>query len=242
MPGLTSIIILTLNGLGYTRQCLASIRKFTPQPYELVLVDNGSTDGTPAFLLRVPGARVILNRYNRGFAGGCNQGLVTAGGDNLLLLNNDTVVTPNWLGNMLACLHSRPDIGLVGPYSNYAGSGNQLPVNYSNIGQMLAFARQFNRPDPARWREHSADWLSGFCLLTRREVVERVGLFDERFAFGGWEDVDYSRRVQAAGYKLYLAGDVFIHHYGHRSFVANDIPIGRVLAQNAALFAEKWGG
>lgn len=240
MDGLTSIIILTWNGLYYTKKCISSIKRFTNVPYELIFVDNGSKDGTPSFLKTVQQAQVILNQHNLGFARGCNQGIAIAKGNNLLLLNNDTIVTPYWLRNMIACLYSRPDIGLVGPCSNYVGSGNQIPVSYKNMQELIAFAGQFNRPDPSRWREHNAYWLSGFCLLTRREVVDRVGLFDEQFIYGGWEDVDYSLRVTAAGYKLYVAGDVFIYHYGSRTFTGNNLSLPNVMQHNAILFDKKW--
>lgn len=240
MFGLTSIIILTYNEIKYTRQCIESIRIYTGPAYELVLVDNGSGDGTREFLSSLDRARVILNDTNRGFAVGCNQGLAAAGGDNILLLNNDTVVTPFWLDNMLGCLYSRPNIGLVGPCSNCVGSGNQVETKYSSTREMIEFARKFNAPDPVKWRRHAGYWLSGFCLLGRKSVFNRVGPLDERFGTGSWEDVDYSVRVTSAGYKLYVAGDVFIHHYGSRSFRGNNIPLAGTMAVNAALFEDKW--
>lgn len=241
MFGLTSIIMLTFNEIWYTRQCLESIRVYTGVPYELVMVDNGSRDGTPQFLTSLQGARVVLNSTNRGFAEGCNQGLAVAEGENILLLNNDTVVTPNWLANMLGCLYSREDIGLVGPCSNHVGSGNQVEVKYNNMHEMIRFARSFNVPDPSRWCRHESYWLSGFCLLGKKSVFDRVGPLDERFRTGSWEDVDYSVRVTAAGYSLYVAGDVFIHHYGGRSFKGNNISLGAVQSKNAGLFESKWG-
>lgn len=241
MSGLTSIIILTYNEIKYTRQCIESIRIFTEPSYELVLVDNGSSDGTRELLLSLDGARVILNDANRGFAGGCNQGLSAAGGENIVLLNNDTVVTPFWLNNMLGCLHSRPEIGLVGPCSNCVGSGNQVEVSYNSSREMIEFARKFNIPDPRKWRRQEGYWLSGFCVLGKKSVFDRVGPLDERFKTGSWEDVDYSVRVTAAGYALYVAGDVFIHHYGSRTFAGNNISPAAAMAENAALYQKKWG-
>jgi GT2 family glycosyltransferase len=240
VSGLTSIIILTYNEIKYTRQCIESIRIYTEPPYELVLVDNGSSDGTREFLLSLEGAKVIFNDVNRGFAGGCNQGLSAAGGENILLLNNDTVVTPFWLNNMLGCLGSRPQIGLVGPCSNCVGSGNQVEANYKSTRAMIEFAREFNVPDPGKWRRHDGYWLSGFCLLGGKSVFDRVGPMDERYKTGSWEDVDYSVRVTSAGYELYVAGDVFIHHYGSRSFAGNNISLADAMAENAALYVNKW--
>ena len=101
MAKLTSIIIPTYNQLEYTRWCLDSIRYYTGEPYELIVVDNGSTDGTVEYLWSQEDIRFIHNRENKGFAGGCNQGISHSAGDYVLLLNNDTVVASGWLGNMI---------------------------------------------------------------------------------------------------------------------------------------------
>src|ERR1019366_8002014 len=113
----TSIVILTHNQLAHTKTCLESIARHTPEAHELILVDNGSTDGTADYL-REYAARhrrvvVIANRTNRGFAAGNNQGLALATGSQVLLLNNDTVVTPGWLGNMLKVLREHPQVGVL---------------------------------------------------------------------------------------------------------------------------------
>ncbi len=138
---LVSIIVLTYNEVAYTRACLESLRRSTAPPYELIVVDNGSTDGTPAYLRTIAGAKLVLNERNRGFAGGCNQGLALARGQYLLLLNNDTLLPAGWLERLLAGMtdddqnsalspadRQRPGrgmIGIAGPRSNTA-AGAQL--------------------------------------------------------------------------------------------------------------------
>ena len=97
--GLTSIIIVTFNELDYTRQCVESIRRLTDEPYELIFVDNASTDGTVQYLECQPDAKVIRNSDNRGFPAAVNQGIAAASGSQVLLLNNDTIVTTGGCGD-----------------------------------------------------------------------------------------------------------------------------------------------
>ncbi len=99
--GLTSIVIVNFNQLECTRQCLDSIRRLTDEPYEIIVVDNGSTDGSAEFLSALNGIRLIANNANRGYPPAANQGIAIARGDQVLLLNNDTIVTTGWLTRML---------------------------------------------------------------------------------------------------------------------------------------------
>ena len=213
MAGLTSIVILTYNQFEYTRWCLAAIRYYTSEPYELIVVDNGSTDGTVEYLQSQADMEIILNGENKGFAKGCNQGIKTAGGEYILLLNNDTVPVSGWLRNMINCLESDPSIGIVGPRSNYVKGPQSLEVSYTDMDEMFAFSEQFNRsPDPAKWLE--LGMVVGFCMLVKRAVIDTVGLLDERFGIGFFEDDDYCLRARSKGFKIMCAGDTFVHHFG----------------------------
>ncbi|MDN5346503.1 MAG: hypothetical protein PWP65_67 [Clostridia bacterium] len=236
---LTSIIIPVLNQWPYTRLCLESIERFTPEAHEIIIVDNGSTDATPEKLKRRQGVRLICLGKNHGFAAAVNRGLAVARGNYLLLLNNDVVVTPRWLSNMLAGLEVKPRAGLVGPRSNYVGGRQLLPVRYQNLEEMIAFARDFNSPDLNRWFQ--VEMLVGFCLLFKREVLERVGYLDERFWPGNFEDNDYSLRARLAGYELWCAGDVFVHHFGSVTFRGEQIDLSAAFYQNQARYLAKWG-
>jgi len=238
MPSV-SIIIPTHNGRAQLAACIASIRSFTKTPYEIIVVDNGSVDGTTDFCL----AEQLMcssNPKNRGYPAACNQGMKAAGGDAILLLNDDTVVSFRWLENMLDCLYSAPDVGVVGPMANVADGAQRSGVRYESLEEFHRLAETLNRPDPSRWA--TVNQLVGFCMLIRREVLERVGLLDERFSPGHYEDDDYCRRVRAAGYRLMLAGDTHIHHEGSLSFRRlGDEALRRLLERNRRLFVRKWG-
>jgi len=237
---LTSIVILGFNEVEYTKLCIDSIFKYTNRPFELVLVDNGSSDGTGEYFDSIPGAKVIKNKENLGFAKGCNQGIEASSGEYILLLNNDTIVTENWLDNMIACMESDPRIGLVGPMSNFVAGPQQIEVPYGDsIEEMYKFAQKFNHRDPSKYIE--ADILIGFCLLVNRSVVDIIGLLDERYGLGNFEDNDYCVRVKMAGFKLIRAEDTFIHHFGSRTFIGNSIDWRGLMDENSKVFNEKWG-
>lgn len=234
---LTSVIIPTFNQWEYTRQCLESIRQFTATSYEIIIVDNGSTDETVTSLKQMDDVILIENDTNKGFPAACNQGLARAKGEQMLLLNNDVVVSAGWLQNLLACLYANPLHGAVGPVTNNI-SGNQIrPQLYQTLAEFQEFARQFNQSDPRKWSYSLR--LVGFCLLIRREIYENVGPFDEQFGKGNFEDDDYSLRIRRAGYKLVIAGDTYIHHFGS---VTNrtDPEYQQLLALNRQKFMEKW--
>ncbi|TFE24965.1 bifunctional glycosyltransferase family 2 protein/class I SAM-dependent methyltransferase [Cohnella luojiensis] len=236
----TSIILLTYNGLSFTRKCIDSIRTNTPpNDYEIIVVDNGSTDGTVEWLRAQSDLQVIYNKDNAGFPKGCNQGMALAKGDNLLLLNNDTIVTPRWLGQLLSCLYSDDWIGGVGPVTNAAAYYSALQVPYQTLEDMIPFAEQYNRTDPSKWEERLK--LVGFCLLIKREVYEAVGDLDERFSPGNFEDDDYSLRIRQAGYRLMLSTDTFIHHEGSASFREDPQSFYALMQTNSRKFAQKWG-
>lgn len=236
-----SIIIPTYNQCDYVLKCIASIEKHTPAPYEIIVVDNASKDGTAQALLRIGGVvRVAALDVNRGFAGGVNYGLMMARGRHIVVLNNDTLVTPGWLDNMMACLESDPKIGVVGPVTNYIGGDQQIEVPYREVADMWSFASQHNRPDAKKHR--LTDRLVGFCWLFTRELWERVGYLDEGYAVGNFEDDDWIIRVKLAGYELAVAGDAFIHHFGSVSMKALGEQNYVVVNEgNEQFFSKKWG-
>jgi GT2 family glycosyltransferase/tetratricopeptide (TPR) repeat protein len=243
-----SIVILCCNQVQFTRACLESVLRWTRRPYELLLVDNGSTDETPAYLEEIRLRRepdrveVIKNATNRGFPAGCNQAIERARGRIVVLLNNDTVVTEGWLDGLIAwSLHDWPNVGLVGAVSNAAAPPQQVEGDYdvASLAGLESFAARRRREFAGRAMR--LDRLTGFCLLIRREVFDRVGKFDERFGPGFFDDDDLCVRAREAGFHLLLALDVFIHHAGSRTFAALGIDCRRQLDENFARFHEKWG-
>ena len=242
---ITSIIILTLNEVEYTRKCVESIRSHTPEPHEIIFVDNGSKDGTIKWLKKLtqenPNFKLIENKINLGFAKGCNQGIAASSGEYILLLNNDVLVTEGWLSGMHECIDSAPDIGVVGPMTNNI-SGLQKVANadYGDPDHLEEYAKAFREKN--RYRRIPARRIVGFCMLFRRELVEKIGLLDETFGSGNYEDDDFCLRAALEGYRNIIAGDVFIHHYGSRSFIGNRINYNSSLATNRKTFNEKWNG
>ncbi|AOZ93247.1 glycosyltransferase [Paenibacillus crassostreae] len=236
----TSIIILTYNKLEFTLDCIQSIRDFTESgTYEIIVVDNNSTDGTREWLSEQNDIITVFNNENVGFPKGCNQGMEIASGDTILLLNNDVIVTEYWLENMLLGLYSSDEVGAVGPVSNECPYYQSIEVNYKTIDDMQNFAKQFNAHNPSKWEQRLK--LIAFCMLIKREVVNQIGFLDEIFTPGNFEDDDYSFRIMQAGYKLLLCKDTFVHHHGHATFDENTSEFHQIMQNSARVFKEKWG-
>lgn len=243
---LASILILCFNQLEYTQLCLQSVLRHSRPPYELLIVDNGSTDETPAYLddLRTrPGPvriDIIRNPENRGFPAGCNQALSRAHGRYLVFLNNDTVVTPGWLDGLVAwSLKDWPQNGMVGAVTNYSRPPQEIAVDYADLKGMEPFAAR--RKKEFAGKALDVERLTGFCLLARRDVLDLVGSLDEQFNQGFFEDDDLSVRVRQAGFKLVVAQDVFVHHFGSRTFTGLGVDCRAQLTRNFELFRKKWG-
>lgn len=244
----TSIIILSYNTLELTKLCIDSIKKYTPPDlYELIVVDNGSTDGSAEYLAGEEGILLLMNSENRGFPAGCNEGARVASGDSILLLNSDTIVTPNYLTNMRAALFSSEKIGAVGVVSNNVSNRQQIAVNYKSLEELEEFARGFNTADKSKW--HPYQTLVGFCLLIKRTAYADVGELDENLSPGNFEDDDICLRLRQAGYETLLLDDTFIHHFGNASFkklsdseqVIAKENYKKIIAKNFSYMQKKWG-
>ncbi len=245
---LASIVILCCDQIEDTRGCVESVLRWTRRPYELLLVDNGSTDDTPRYLDELrdrPGPDrvvVIRNAVNVGFPAGCNQAIARARGSSIVLLNNDTVATEGWLDGLVAwSTRDWPTVGLVGAVTNRAAAPQRVEAGYdeSTLAGLDDFAARRRREYAGKCV--SVERLTGFCLLIRREVLDRIGGLDERFGPGFFDDDDLCVRAREAGFRLVLALDVFVHHHGSRTFAGLGIDVRRQLAANFAVFREKWG-
>lgn len=238
-----SIIIVTYFNLELTRLCLDAVFRTALHPnFEVIVVDNGSTDGTPALLEELArkhdNLRVVLNPTNRGFAAANNQGLAIATGEVLVLLNNDTVPARGWLPRMLRHLEA-PDIGLVVAVTNFSGNESRIAVPYTTLDDMPAFAERYARAHEGCAFDIAVAAM--YCAGMRRDVFERVGALDEAFTVGMFEDDDYSHRTRLAGLRVVCAEDVFVHHFGQASF--SKLPESEYQAiwtRNRAHFESKW--
>ncbi len=295
LRGLASVIIPCWNQLEFTRKCLAALFRQTGSNWELIVVNNGSNDGTADYLAGVQDVSpmpvtLIANGTNRGFPEAINQGLQYARGEYLVLLNNDVVVTDGWLEQLIGLVSigettegrepgSRENgsgeqttehteatevgeddssrmsslgerksfsgdlqskIAVVGPMSNYAAPPQLVQdVPYRDLDEMKVFASQWRDEHRGKW--FTVSKVSGFCLLMKRSVYDTIGGLDERFGLGFFDDDDLAERARRAGFELAVAQDLFVHHFGSRTFVGNGIDAAKLLDENAARFAVKWG-
>lgn len=215
-----SIIILNWNGLEDTVECLESLRKITYPNHDVIVVDNGSKGNDAQVLEERFGdyIHLIRNDRNYGYAGGNNIAiryvLDNSSPDYFLLLNNDTIVGPDFLGQMIEVAESDASIGIVGPkvyYHNFPtriqGAGGRVNMRTgqaSHIGIKEIDAGQYDT-------QQQVDYVFGCCLLITKEAIQKVGLFDESY-FSYWEETDYCFRAREAGYKVVYIPEAKIWH------------------------------
>ncbi len=240
-----SVIVLTYNNLGFTQACLSSLERHTHYlNWELIMVDNASTDGTSAYLkdyaARHNHVKIVLNEKNLGFSAGNNVGLREAEGEYLVILNNDTYVTDGWMLGLIRHLRKRPDIGLIGPVTNNIGNEARIEIHYANMEEMSEQAQRYTSAHPRESFYNNT--LGFFCVAMSHKVYEKVGPMDEAFGLGFFEDDDYCRRVHEAGFKVAVSEDVFVHHHLSGSFdLLNDGERQRLFEKNKKIYEEKWG-
>jgi hypothetical protein len=221
---LVAIIILNHNKKGDTLECLDSVNNMDYSPFEIVVVENGSKDGSAvAIKSRFPKVHLLESEINLGVSGGRNLALnfINEKFDYkyIFILDNDTVIEKNTLSEMVKSFNSKHNIGIVTPKCymmnspgiiNYAGgiSVNLFTGNISDIGIGEKDSGQFDQPG---FITSSA----GLCLISN-DVINRIGVFDEKFNPYGWEDVDFSLRARHQGFKIYYNPDAIIYHKGGR--------------------------
>lgn len=240
-----SIIILAYNGVEYTKQFYDSLLETTDMDYELIIIDNSSTDGTKEYIesisIKNKNIKAIFNDRNLGFPAAVNQGIQTAKGKYILIANNDIVLTEGWLDRMIEVAESDPRIGIVGPISNeVSGVQKDKEANYKTIDEMHVYAHSVKEKNKNKTFQFPR--VAFLCTLIKKEVIEKIGGLDERFSPGNFEDDDFCLRAQLAGYKTVIAQDVFIHHFGSKSFKADgEKKYAERLQINRKIFVDKWG-
>jgi len=228
---LVGIVILNWNRPLDTIACLESLTATTYENRHVIVVDNGSTDGSPQQILAaVPGVELLVNSRNLGFAAGANVGIAQAlklGAKYVLLLNNDTVVAPDFLEPLVAICEGDPYVGIVGPKVYYYGT---LQI-FSNGGWprralplVVRLVTPLGREDPADLGPElpqEVGYIWGQAMLIRREVLEQIGLFDPDF-FMYYEDCDFCFRASQAGFRLFYVPRSRIWHKIGRSTQGNE--------------------
>lgn len=205
-----SIVLITQNHLELVKLCLERIKQYCNDPYELIVVDNGSDNEVKEYLEKQTNIQLIQNKKNQGIAKAYNQGTKLATGDCILYLNHYSLLMKNSLDSMIHCLYSHENAGLVGPVSNDISGYQRINIPYSEIPDTEAFA-DYNRLQNFGGSQQVFRLL-GHCLLVKKEVLADIGLFDEAFGLGTYEDDDLCYRAVTQGYELYIALDAFVHY------------------------------
>ncbi len=198
-----SVITLTLNKLEYTKNFIESLKKYT-KDFELIIVDNGSTDGTVEYIKSMPDIKLIQNTENKGFSAGNNQGIEIAQGEYIGFLNNDILLYPNWFE---ACkrVFENEKAGFVSPRHINPHYDNTNPKKYIKYFQGFHYDKPY---------EKSFDECVFSCVITNREVLNKIGVFDENFFPAFFEDNDLKYRAIEAGYGIYVTNEAGFFHFG----------------------------
>jgi len=243
---MTSIVVLTYNQLeDCTKSCIESIYKYTNiEEFELIVVDNDSQDGTPEYLKNIEpnysNMSIILNDTNKGYSGGNNDGIKASKGNYVILLNNDTLVSQNWLEQILKPFKKDKSIGMVGPISNSVGNEQRVNIdglNDKNYNEKIAQYIDSNKDIVTITQR-----LGFFCVAIRKELIDKIGLLDEKFGIGMFEDDDYCMRATKEGYKLVITDGCFVYHKGSVSFkkLTTDA-YHEIFTKNKKYFLQKHG-
>ena len=210
-----SIIILNWNGKDDTVECLESLKKIDYQNYDIILVDNGSTDGSQEIIKKnYPYVKLIENYKNLGFAEGCNIGIKASTSGYLLLLNNDMIFDRNMINELLVVMESDKKIGLVSPKMYFYDKKNVIWSVGGILRKYSTWTRGYNEIDSGQYDTVAdIDFWSGCCLI-KRKVLDEVGLFDPEF-FVYLEDVDLCLRIKKAGYRVVYAPKAVLWHKCH---------------------------
>ena len=237
-----SIVIPVFNQAAHTHRCLVSLLEHTEGAFEVIVVDNASTDATASMLASVQGIRVIVNTKNLGFVLACNQGAAKASGDFIVFLNNDTEVTSGWLQALLLPFEDH-DVGIVGaklvyPDGRLQEAGNMIWQDGS--GWNYGRGDDPERPEYNFIRE--VDYCSGACLAIPRTIWDTVGGFDERYVPAYYEDTDLCFAVREHGYKVVYQPFARVTHYEGMT-AGTDVTTGYKRFQNInrKKFIDKWG-
>ncbi len=236
--GLSSIIIPVFNNLSLTSQCLKSIWENTDAPHEIIVVDNGSSDGTRDYLARleaVGGVRVIANRTNLGFARASNRGAQAARGELLVFLNNDTIVQPGWLEELAACARKDEKIGVVGAKLLFPDDTIQHGgVAFSDTKLVYHIYKHYDKDHPAVNKEREFQAVTAACALIKKDPFFGAGGFDESYR-NGFEDVDLCFKLRQQGYQVVYNPRAVVYHLESKTAGRHDRDL-----ENSHIFRSKW--
>ncbi|MET8993640.1 glycosyltransferase [Amycolatopsis sp. NPDC004169] len=240
---IVSVVIPVYGNWPFTRGCLDSIQRHLPStPFEVIVVDDASRDDSADRVAGCAGVRLVRAPKNLGFVGACNLGAEHARGEHIMFLNNDTEVRPGWLDELVAVVESRPDVGLVGSKLVYPdGRLQECGGIIWADGTGWNYGRLQSAETPWFQSVRDVDYCSGAALLVRRDLFERIGGFDKRFAPAYYEDTDLAFAVRAAGFRTVVQpASVVVHHEGITNGTDVSSGVKRHQELNRGVFVEKW--
>jgi GT2 family glycosyltransferase/predicted SAM-dependent methyltransferase len=255
-----SIIIPVFNQHEMTRECIKAVLQHT-KDFEIIVIDNGSEPRLEwADLgLRV-GDVIYCNDTNLGFPAAVNQGIRIAKGETIVLLNNDVIVTPDWMNRLRFYIEPKtrlektesddgfnlheitypPAYSIVGPLTNYCtGLQHTLIPVYRNAMELDSRAMDWQVSHASETQE--VNYVIGFCMAFRKSLFDEIGDFDENLWPCSGEEVDFCLRALQAGHKIGIAKDVYVHHEGSQTLKAMDVDYAEICKRNNDHLAEKWG-
>lgn len=234
-----SVAVLAYNQLEYTKLCVDSFYKYTSHfSFELITVDNGSSDETANYFTWLPNQKKVHFKENQGGIKAIDKAFRCAQGKYVVFLSNDLVLTENWLDNLITCIESDEKIGLVVPACSFSSAYQQVNLNYNSLAEMQRMAKQYNKSNTNKWEERIR--LITYMFLMRTEQYLQHGWEKPIYLQGGFDDDDLSFSVRRAGYKLIFARDTFIHHFGSKT-ITNDYQKYNLLERNRKVFFNKFG-
>ena len=234
-----SIILPVLNQISMTNECIKAIQANT-QDYELIIVDNGSEP--PYEIINLPECPHTYIRYeeNFGFPVAVNQGIRAAKGENIILLNNDVIVTPRWADSLIKWLD---EYDIIGPCTNYSAGYQRIRTLgiYHDIQGLNVEAEKWGEMHTGK--ANDVNWVIGFCMAFKKSLWEQLGVFDESVWPSSGEEIDFCLRAKNAGYRVGIAIDVYVHHIGSVTFkdINSKHPYRDIVEKSEKHLKDKWG-
>jgi GT2 family glycosyltransferase len=234
------IVMACFNALLHTKECLDSIHEHTKVPYELFVVDNGSTDGTFAELSATLGKNVMRSERNLGVAKARNMGATEALKDPAIkyvcFVDNDIRVSPDWLSKMVRVLEDNGQVGIVAPLSSVANGAQNVSNQYPRKDAATIVKEIASREPPLVLVEE----VDRFCMLVRASVLGQIGLFDDSFGIYGYEELDFCKRARQAGIEIAMANRAYVEHKGGTTIYSNQMNLRQLLLASSSRFFRKW--
>ena len=238
MKPVCDVIVLTWNQLDTIKKFVDSFLANTFLPSRLIIIDNGSNDNTPDYLKSLESTEtieieVILNKDNKGFVGGMNQGICVSDAPYVCLANNDLIFTPGWLKEIKSVFDKYEKVGVLNPNSNSLGCFPAQGVSLEELAESLR-------------EKHKAEFIEmpfciGFCMVIKREVILKAGALSTEFYPMFFEDTDYSMKARSAGFFIGMAKSSYVWHDEHKSFKQWPKKKEMTFVKSRSIFEKKWG-